>query len=120
MQIFTPDGAQSYREGTNWAKGHLYALMGHLAHSFHIRALIATAEPENCPRESFSLPLKGHSQGRWIRGAGGGGGKGALAPQKIQHPNSAPFSKLKVYVKKSKTCPFFIEEKDIFPQYFCP
>ena len=42
MQIFAPDVAQ-YREGTKWAKGHLYALTGHLA--FHIGALIATAEP---------------------------------------------------------------------------
>ena len=75
MQIFDPTGAQLYREGTKWAKRHLYALMGHLA--FHIRALIATAEPGNCPRESFSLPLKGHSQGRWNQGARGG----ALAPQ---------------------------------------
>ena len=29
---------------------------GHLA--LHIRALIATAEPGNCPRESFFLPLR--------------------------------------------------------------
>ena len=58
MLIFAPDGAQLYREGTKWAKGHLYALMGHLAH--HIRALMATSEPENCPHE-FLLPLMGHS-----------------------------------------------------------
>ena len=46
---------------------------GHLAS--HIRALIiATAEPGNCPREPFLLPLKGHNQGRWNQG-------GALAPQ---------------------------------------
>ena len=38
MQFFAPDGPQLYREGTKWAKGHLYALMGHLA--LHIRALI--------------------------------------------------------------------------------
>ena len=64
MQIFAPDHADGAhnREGTKWTKGHIYALMGHLA--FHIRALIATAEPGNCPRESFSLPLTGHSQGR--------------------------------------------------------
>ena len=29
--FFTPNGAKLYREGTEWAKGHLYALMGHLA-----------------------------------------------------------------------------------------
>ena len=86
MQIFAPDGAQLYREGTKWAKGHLYALMGHL--SYHIRALIATAEPINCPREPISLPLmKGHSQRRWNQGAG------ALAPPKFQHPKGAIFSK---------------------------
>ena len=59
-------GHSYYREGTKWAKalGHLYALMGHLScHKFW--ALIATAEPGNCPREPFSLPLKGHSEGRW-------------------------------------------------------
>ena len=33
---FTPDGAKLYREGTKWAKVHLYALMGHLA--LHIKA----------------------------------------------------------------------------------
>ena len=66
MQIFAPDGARLYIEGTNWTKGHFYALMGDLA--FHIRALIhvATAEPGNCPRESFSLPLKGYIQGRLL------------------------------------------------------
>ena len=87
MQCFAPDRAQLYREGTKWAKGHLCALMGHL--SFHIRALIATAEPGNCPHEPFSLPLKGHCQGRWNQGPGGGGG-GALAPQKSQH-SKVPF-----------------------------
>ena len=46
---------------TKWAKGHLYALMGHL--SCYIWALMATTEPGNCPRDPFSLPLKGHSQG---------------------------------------------------------
>ena len=54
MQFLPPTG-HSYREGTKWAKGHLYALMGHLA--FHIRALRATAEPGICPREPYSLPL---------------------------------------------------------------
>ena len=47
-------------------RGIFYVLMEYLA--FHIRALIATAEPGNCPRESFSLPLTGHSQGRWNQG----------------------------------------------------
>ena len=75
MHIFVPDGAQLYRVGTKWAKGHLYVLIGHLA--FHIRALIATVEPGNYPREPFSLPLKGHSQlGRWNQG-----GRGRLLPQ---------------------------------------
>ena len=75
MQFLPPTG-HSYREGTKWAKGHLYALMGHLA--FHIRALRATAEPGICPREPYSLPLKGHSQGR-------------LPQKKIQHPKVPPF-----------------------------
>ena len=39
------------REGTKLAKGHIYALIGHLA--LNIRALKATTEPGNCPRESF-------------------------------------------------------------------
>ena len=69
--IFLPlTGHILYREGSKWTKGHFYALMGHLA--FHIRALIATAEPGNCPREPFPLPLKGHSQGRWNQGPGRG------------------------------------------------
>ena len=76
MQFFAP-------EGTKWAKGHLYALMGHLV--FHIRALIATAELGNYPHESLSLPLKGHGQGRWtlelVESAGRGGGGGRLLPQ---------------------------------------
>ena len=45
--LFTHYGAQLYREGTKLAKGHLYAFMGHLAQ--HIRALMATSEPENFP-----------------------------------------------------------------------
>ena len=57
--FFAHYGAQLYREGTKLAKGHLYALMWHLA--LHIRAhVIVTSEPGNCPRESF-LPLMGHS-----------------------------------------------------------
>ena len=68
--------AQSGQRGT-------YALMGHL--SGHIWALIATAEPGNCPREPFSLPLKGHSQGRWNQGAGG-----ACTP-KISTPKKCHF-----------------------------
>ena len=86
MQNFAPDGAQLYREGTKWAKGHLYALIRHLA--FHIRALIATAEPVNnfVPVNlNFSLPLKGHSQRWWNQGAG------VLAPPKFQHPKGAIF-----------------------------
>ena len=78
-------GHSYYKEVTKLAKGHLYALMGHLA--FHFRALIAPAESGNCPREPFSLPLKGHSQGRWNQGAG------ALAPQKIPTPKKRPFPK---------------------------
>ena len=66
-------------------KGHFYALIEHLA--FHIRALIATAEPENCAREPFLLPLKGHRQGGGIKGP-----EGASSP-KIQTPKMCPFSK---------------------------
>ena len=62
MQIFAPYGAH-----IKWAKGACLCLNG--AFSLHNRAPIATAEPGNCPRESFSLPLKGHSQGRWNQGA---------------------------------------------------
>ena len=87
MQILPLTGHSYYQEGTNWAKGHLYALMGHLA--FHFRAPIATAEPGNCPREPFPLPLKGtvNSQGRWNQG-----GRGHCSP-KIPTPKSALFSK---------------------------
>ena len=85
MQIFALTGHSYYREGTKWAKGHFYALMGHL--SCHIWAFIATAEPGNCPREAFSLPLKGNSQGRWNQGPG------ALALPKFPTPKSALFSK---------------------------
>ena len=102
--------ATLYREGTKWANGNIYALMGHLA--LHIRALISTAEPGNCPREPFSLPLKGHSPGRWNEGAGG-----RLLP-KNPTPRKCPFSILEVYFL-SKTCPYFVEEKDRFPQYAC-
>ena len=49
--FFAHYGAQLYREGTKFAKGHLNALMGHL--SIHIRALIATTEPGNYPRDFF-------------------------------------------------------------------
>ena len=74
----SPDGAQLYREGTKWTKGHLYALMGHLA--FHIRAHIVTVEPENCPREPFSLPQWGTVKGGGIGGGGGG--------ERLLHKNS--------------------------------
>ena len=105
--VFALTGHSYYREGTKWAKGHLYALMGHL--SGHIWALIATAEPNNyCPREPFSLPLKGHSQGRWNQGAGG-----SCTP-KISTPQNCPFFLSKKCHFKSKTCPFFGEEKDRF------
>ena len=53
--LFWPTTGHSYnREGTKLAKGHLYALMRHLA--LHYRALIATTEPGNCPRESLFCP----------------------------------------------------------------
>ena len=51
--FFAHYGAQLYREGTKLARGHLYALMGHLA--LHI----ATTEPGNCPRESLFCPWWG-------------------------------------------------------------
>ena len=47
----------NYREGTKLAKGHLYALMRHLA--LYIRALLATTEPGNCPCESLVCPWWG-------------------------------------------------------------
>ena len=81
--LFAPDGAEKAQSGQGV---NLYALMRHLA--FHIRALIATAEPGNCPRESFSLPLKGHSPGCWNQGAGG-----ACSPK----------------LKKKKKVPFFLK-----------
>ena len=40
-------GAQLHREGTKLAKGHIYALMGHLA--LHIIGPLATTEQGNCP-----------------------------------------------------------------------
>ena len=55
MCLFAHYRALIYREGTKLAKGPLCALMGHVA--LHIRALIATTEPENCPRDSYFLPL---------------------------------------------------------------
>ena len=54
-----------YREGTRWAKGHLYASMGHL--SCYIWALMAKTEPGNCPREPFSLPLHEGAQSRAVK-----------------------------------------------------
>ena len=76
MNFFCPlRGIVIYREGTKWAKGHLYALMGHLA--FHIRALIATVEPGNCPRE------RGTVKGGGIRVEGG-----TCSPE-FQHPKGA-------------------------------
>ena len=96
MKIIAPDGgtfiiekAQSgQRGGTLW---HL---------SCHIWALIATAEPGNCPREPFSLPLKGHSQGRWNQGAGG-----ACTP-KISNTPKVPFF-------LSKKCPFKVNHAPV-------
>ena len=60
MLFFAHYGAQiNDREGTKFAKGHLCALMGHLA--LYIRALIATTEPGNCPRDSYFSPLMEHT-----------------------------------------------------------
>ena len=55
LNIFVPKyaylpmhyGAQLHREGTKLAKGHIYALMGHLA--LHIIGPLATTEQGNCP-----------------------------------------------------------------------
>ena len=113
MQIFAPDEAQLlYREGTKWAKGHLYALIGHL--SCHIWALIATAELGNCPREPFSLPLKGHSQGRWIQGAGG-----ACSPQNF-HTQKVPFFLSKKCNFKVKHAPSSVRKRTDFLNIFVP
>ena len=59
------------REGTKLAKGHLYVLMWHLA--LHIRALIATTDPGNCPRESLFCPwwgtvVKAREDTKWAKG----------------------------------------------------
>ena len=53
--------AQSGQRGTFMPNG-----VGHL--SCHIWALMASAEPGNiyCPRQPFSLPLKGHMQSRAV------------------------------------------------------
>ena len=85
MQIFAPDGVQFFIEKAQSGKGQLYALMGHLA--FHFRALIATAEPGNCPREPFSFPLK-EKQSRAVES---GGPAAALAPLKTSHTQKVPF-----------------------------
>ena len=72
-------------------RGTFMLLMGHLA--LHIRDLIATAEPENCPRETFLIAPEGaQSKTVGIRGPEGG----ALAPPEFQHPESALFLRLKV------------------------
>ena len=87
-------GHSYYKEGTNWEKGHLYALMGHL--SRHIWALIVTAEPWNCPCEPVSLP--DGAQSRAVES----GGRGAWTPN-ISNTQKVPlFSKGKV--------PFFLSK----------
>ena len=76
MHFFAPDGAQLYRDRRHKVgKGAPLCLNGALA--FHIRALIATAEPAgNCPREPYSLPLHEGAQSRPVES----GGRGRLPP----------------------------------------
>ena len=100
-------------------KGHLCALMGHLA--FYIRALIATAQPGNFPVNLSHCPWRSTVKGGGIKGPGGGG---RLHPQN-SNTQKCPFSKLKVKFLK-QTCPLCWRKGQISSRFvslnvpFCP
>ena len=98
MQMFAPGGAQLYREGTKWPKGHLYTLIGHLA--FHMRALIATAKPGN----GYTV----NNYRRWNQGA-----RGRLLPKKF-HTQNVPFFYVKSIIFKVKHAPSLLRKRTDF------